>query len=129
MFSYDYSIEIFIVHICFSSEFFEQENKMLFKEYIEDLFLLWYRTKVKSRTYNNRLNSILKHFPYFYKQLVVDIQPIHVQKWQLKPSKDLKPSYVRSIQGLFSLAMDRAVVLELATSNPSKIIGNVKKQK
>lgn len=110
-------------------EFFEQENKMLFKEYMEDLFLPWYRTKVKSRTYENRLNSILKHFPYFYKLAVTDIEPIHVQKWQLKLSKNLMPSYVRTIQGLFSLAMDRAVILGLATSNPSKIIGNVKKQK
>ncbi|HAA9070649.1 TPA: tyrosine-type recombinase/integrase [Listeria monocytogenes] len=109
--------------------FLEQENKMSFKEYIEDLFLPWYRTKVKSRTYENRLNSILKHFPYFYKLAVDDIEPIHVQKWQLKLSKGLMPSYVRSIQGIFSLAMDRAVILGLATSNPSKVIGNVKKQK
>lgn len=41
----------------------------------------------------------------------------------------LSPSYVRSVQGLFSLAMDRAVVLGIAKTNPSKIIGNVKKQK
>ncbi len=33
------------------------------------------------------------------------------------------------MQGLFSLAMDRAVVLGLAKINPSKIIGNVKKVK
>lgn len=57
------------------------------------------------------------------------IEPIHVQKWQLSLMKNLKPSYVRSIQGLFSLAMDRAVVLGLAELNPSKVIGNVKKQK
>lgn len=54
---------------------------------------------------------------------------MHVQKWQLKLTKTLKPSYVRGIQGLFSLAMDRAVVLGLADSNPSKTVGNVKKQK
>ncbi|OJG83510.1 integrase [Enterococcus ratti] len=105
------------------------EDKMLFKAYIEELFLPWYRTKVKERTYNNRLNTVLKHFPYFYKLAVCDIEPIHVQKWQLKLSKNLQPSYVRAIQGLFSLAMDRAVVLGLAVTNPSKIVGNVKKQK
>lgn len=105
------------------------EDKMLFKAYIEELFLPWYRTKVKERTYNNRLNTVLKHFPYFYKLAVCDIEPIHVQKWQLKLSKNLQPSYVRAVQGLFSLAMDRAVVLGLAVTNPSKIVGNVKKQK
>ncbi|WP_142971117.1 site-specific integrase [Enterococcus faecium] len=110
-------------------EFVEAENKMSFKQFVEELFLPWYRTKVKTRTYENRLKTILKHFPYFYKLAVSDIEPIHVQKWQLKLSKTLKPSYVRSVQGLFSVAMDRAVVLGLTTTNPSKIVGNVKKQK
>lgn len=110
-------------------EFEAAENKMLFKQYVEELFLPWYRSKVKMRTYENRLHSVLKHFPYFYKLAVCDIEPIHVQKWQLKLSTNLKPSYVRSIQGLFSLAMDRAVILGIALTNPSKIIGNVKKQK
>ncbi|WP_373180066.1 tyrosine-type recombinase/integrase [Enterococcus durans] len=105
------------------------EDKMLFKDYVEELFLPWYRTKVKNRTYENRLKTILKHFPYFYKLAVSDIEPIHVQKWQLKLSTNLQPSYVRAVQGLFSLAMDRAVVLGIAVTNPSKIVGNVKKQK
>ncbi|MDF2791176.1 MAG: site-specific recombinase, phage integrase family, partial [Neobacillus sp.] len=34
-----------------------------------------------------------------------------------------------AVQGLFSIAMDRAVILGIATSNPAKVIGNVKKQK
>lgn len=80
---------------------------MRFKQYVEELFLPWYRSKVKTRTYENRLNSILKHFPYFYPMTVCDIEPIHVQEWQIKLSKNLKPSYLMSIQGFFSLAIDR----------------------
>jgi integrase len=110
-------------------ELTHSKDKMSFKQYVEELFLPWYKTKVKMQIYENRLNIILKHFPYFYKLAVCEIEPIHVQKWQLSLSKNLKPSYVRAIQGLFSIAMDRAVVLGIATSNPSKIIGNVKKQK
>jgi len=107
----------------------EQENEITFKEFIEDVFLPWYKTQVKERTYDNRLPTINKHLSYFSALKLRNIEPMHVQKWQLKLTKTLKPSYVRGIQGLFAMAMDRAVVLGLASSNPSKIIGNVKKQK
>lgn len=107
----------------------DTKDKMLFKHYILDIFLPWYKTRVKLRTYENRLPTVKKHFPYFYKLAVDDIEPIHVQNWQLELSKKFKPSYVRAIQGLFSVAMDRAIVLGIATTNPSKIVGNVKKQK
>ncbi|SFK14767.1 Site-specific recombinase XerD [Marinilactibacillus piezotolerans] len=110
-------------------ELVNNKNQMFFKQYTTELFLPWYKTRVKQRTYDNRVSSILKHFSYFYKLPVAEIEPLHVQKWQLELSKDLKSSYVRAVQGLFSIAMDRAVVLGLATENPAKIVGNVKKQK
>lgn len=106
-----------------------KQDIILFEEYTEKIFLPWYKTQVKIQTYENRLSIIEAHFKHFYKMSVDSIEPIHVQKWQLKLMNGLKPSYVRSIQGLFSLAMDRAVVLGLAELNPSKVIGNVKKQK
>lgn len=107
----------------------EQKDELTFEAFIRDVFLPWYKTQVKERTYDNRLPTINKHFVYFFPQKLRSIEPMHVQKWQLKLTKSLKPSYVRGIQGLFSLAMDRAVVLGLADSNPSKTVGNVKKQK
>ena len=110
-------------------ELVNNKEQMLFKQYTTEIFLPWYKTRVKQRTYDNRVSSIMKHFSYFYKLPVVDIQPLHVQKWQLELSKTLKSSYVRAVQGLFSIAMDRAVVLGLAKENPAKIVGNVKKQK
>lgn len=107
----------------------ETKEKMLFKDYIEEIFLPWYKTQVKIRTYENRLNSIKKHFSYFYKLPTNKIEPIHVQNWQSKLFETLSASYIRNVQGIFSIAMDRAVVLGLAEKNPSKIVGNVKKQK
>lgn len=107
----------------------EQENELEFDEFILDVFLPWYKTQVKERTYENRLPTINRHFKFFFPLNINSIEPMHVQKWQLKLMKTLKPSYVRGIQGLFSMAMDRAVVLGLAKENPSKIVGNVKKQK
>lgn len=106
-----------------------EKEGISFKEYVKSIFLPWYKTQVKKQTYENRVSIIETHFSYFYKHMVDDIEPIHVQKWQLKLCKKLKPSYVRAVQGMFSMAMDRAVVLGLAEENPSKIIGNVKKQK
>ena len=105
------------------------KDKMLFDYYIANIFLPWYKTQVKLRTYENRLTSTNKHFPYFYKMAVSEIEPIHVQSWQLKLSETLKSSYSRAVKGLFSVAMDRAIVLGITETNPSRIIGNVKKQK
>jgi len=110
-------------------ELAETKEKMTFEHYIHEIFLPWYKTKVKLQTYENRLPSINKHFSYFYKMAVCDIEPIHVQDWQLKLAKGLKPSYVRAVQGMFSVAIDRVIVLGITFTNPSKIIGNVKKQK
>ncbi len=107
----------------------EQENELKFEEFIRDVFLPWYKSQVKERTYENRVPTINRHFKFFFSLKINGIEPMHVQKWQLKLMKTLKPSYVRGIQGLFSMAMDRAVVLGLAKENPSKIVGNVKKQK
>ncbi|EPM6849844.1 tyrosine-type recombinase/integrase [Enterococcus faecalis] len=106
-----------------------EEAGMLFKDYLEDIFLPWYKTQVKFRTYENRLNSIRKHFSYFFQLPVNKIEPLHVQKWQSKLFETLSASYIRNVQGMLSIALDRAVVLGIANKNASKIVGNVKKQK
>ncbi len=103
--------------------------EMNFKEYIDTIFICWYKSQVTERTFLQRLNLVTKHFGYFDKFLVSEIQPIHVQRWQLKLLGKYSASYVRGIQGLFSIAMSRAVVLGICKDNPSKIVGNVKKQK
>lgn len=106
-----------------------KKESIKYQQYIESIFLQWYKTQVKKQTYENRYPLIELHFPHFYKLPVDLIEPIHVQKWQLKLLRTLKPSYVRIIQGLFSLSMDRAIILGLAKHNPSKIVGNAKDQK
>lgn len=108
----------------------EKQDDVLFQHFIEDIFLPWYKTQVKGRTYDNRLPTVRKHFTFFNNLITTEITPIHVQKWQLALSKKkYRSSYIRNVQGLFSMAMDRAVVLGLAENNPSKIVGNVKKTK
>ena len=70
-----------------------------------------------------------KHFAYFYNTSLSDITPLILQRWQLNATEKYSNQYVRGIQGLLSLAFDRAIVLGLMKENPSKIIGNVKKVK
>lgn len=58
-----------------------------------------------------------------------EIEPIHVQNWQLKLAKKFSPNYIRIVQGMLSVTFDRAIVLDLAKKNPSHMIGNIKSKK
>ena len=106
-----------------------EKKQPSFKQFIEEIYLPWYKTQVKESTYKNRLNTIEKHFKFFYRKKVSEIEPIHVQTWQLKLAKDYSPNYVRIIQGMLSLAFDRAIILGLAKKNPARMVGNIKSKK
>jgi len=102
---------------------------MSFKNFIEEIYLPWYKTQVKESSYKNRYSAIQKHFAYFYKMNTDKIKPIHVQSWQLKLAKEFSPNYVRIVQGMLCLAFDRAIILGLIDKNPARMIGNVKSKK
>lgn len=106
-----------------------EKKQPSFKQFIEEIYLPWYKTQVKESTYKNRLNTIEKHFKFFYRKKVNEIEPIHVQTWQLKLVKDYSPNYVRIIQGMLSLAFDRAIILGLAKKNPARMVGNIRSKK
>lgn len=106
-----------------------EKKQPSFKQFIEEIYLPWYKTQVKESAYKNRLNTIEKHFKFFYRKKVNEIEPIHVQTWQLKLAKDYSPNYVRIIQGMLSLAFDRAIILGLAKKNPARMVGNIKSKK
>lgn len=73
--------------------------------------------------------QLKKHFAFFYRKKVNEIEPIHVQNWQLKMAKDFSPNYVRVVQGMLCIAFDRAIILGLTKKNPARMIGNIKSQK
>lgn len=100
-----------------------------FKTFVEDIYLPWYKTQVKESTYKNRYSTIQKHFAYFYHKKVNEIEPIHVQTWQLKLAKEFSPNYVRIVQGMLAVAFDRAIILGLCERNPARMVGNVKSKK
>ena len=107
----------------------EKKNTVTFEQFIEEVYLPWYKTQVKESTYINRRVTIQKHFKYFYKMSTDEIEPINVQNWQLKMAKEFSPNYIRIVQGMLSIAFDRAIVLGLAKKNPSRMIGNIKSKK
>lgn len=112
-----------------AEELAADKKQITFKAFIEEIFLPWYKTQVKESTYRNRYSTIVKHFSHFYRRKVNEIEPIHVQSWQLKLAKEYSPNYVRIVQGMLAIAFDRAVILGLCKKNPSRIVGNVKYQK
>ncbi|GGD00342.1 site-specific integrase [Enterococcus wangshanyuanii] len=113
----------------FGKSAYSQNSTMLFEEFLNTIFLPYYKGRVKERTYTNRLNAIKMHFSFFFKMKLTGIKPIHIQKWQNELSENYENSYIRNIFGLFQMSLDRAVVLGMIPSNPAKVVGNVKKSK
>ena len=93
-----------------TEELTEKKQQLSFQQFIEATYLPWYKTQVKESTYLNRRSTIQKHFSYFYKMTVDEIEPINVQNWQLELAKEFSPNYIRIVQGILSIAFDRAVV-------------------
>lgn len=62
-----------------TDELEEKKNTVTFKQFIEEVYLPWYRTQVKESTYINRCSTIQKHFKFFYKMATDEIEPINVQ--------------------------------------------------
>ena len=112
-----------------AKELDEKKKTVSFQTFTEETYLPWYKTQVKESTYLNRYSTIQKHFAYFYKMATNEIEPIHVQSWQLELAKQFSPNYIHVVQGLLSLAFDRAIVLGIAKKNPSRMIGNIKSKK
>lgn len=112
-----------------TAELTEEKEQTSFKKFIEEIYLPWYETQVKESTYRNRYSTIQKHFAYFYRKKVDEIEPLHVQTWQLKMAKEFSPNYVRIVQGMLAVAFDRAIILGLSKKNPARMVGNIKSQK
>ena len=78
----------------------------------------WYKTQVKESTYLNRATTIKKHFSYFYKMETDEIEPIHVQNWQLKLAKDFSLITFVSYRECFPLHLTERSCLGLQRKTP-----------
>ena len=106
-----------------------QKDPPTFQTFLEEIYLPWYKTQVKESTYENRCSTAKKHFAYFYKKKINEIEAIHVQAWQLKMAEQFNPNYVRIVHGMLAIVFDRAVILGLCEKNPARMVGNVKSKK
>ncbi len=88
----------------------EPVNEMVFEEFTNEIFLQWYKSQVKERTYINRKYVIKDQFSYFYKYKVSQITIFHIQKWQIELINKYKPLYAREIFRQFSTVLNRAVI-------------------
>ncbi len=100
------------------------------KDFIEE-YLNWYKTQVRPATYINRESSIKKNITEVFGEYKLEqLTPIVIQKWQQGLiQKDLNQNYVRSLHIALSQIFERAVNLDIITSNPAKKAGNVKRKK
>lgn len=73
-----------------TEELADKKEDITFKKFIEEIYLPWYKTQVKESTYKNRYSTIQKHFAYFYKKKVSEIEAINVQTWQAQVGKTIQ---------------------------------------
>ncbi|WP_010293563.1 site-specific integrase [Clostridium senegalense] len=100
------------------------------KEFIAE-YLKWYKTQVRSTTYENRVSSINKNIIAIWGEYKIEqITPIAIQKWQHELlSNKLNQNYVRSLHISLSQILERAITLDIIKTNPAKKAGNVKRKK
>ena len=75
-----------------TEELTEKKQQLSFQQFIEETYLPWYKTQVKESTYLNRRSTIQKHFSYFYKMTVDEIEVIirTTQKHNNTPCRESK---------------------------------------
>lgn len=108
---------------------FLTNSSMSYGMFFKETFVPWYQGRVSETTFETRYSGMRKYFSYFFKYKLSEITPMDVQKWQNNLKKTLKNSYVRILFGMFSMSLERAVVLGIVPKNVAKVVGNVKKEK
>lgn len=104
-------------------------NQITFGDFCQQFFIPWYEGHVKKATFDSRVSVFRKQFKGFNKYFINKITPVDIQKWQIMMKSQVSNSYTRLVQCLLSLVFDRAIVLGFCEENPTKIVGNLKKEK
>lgn len=107
----------------------KKNSTMSYQEFYKTYYLPHYKQQVRDSTYENRVVSMNKHFKYFFKRKLKDINAPMIKKWQNTLAKEYASGYTRSIYGSFQKTLDLAVTLGLLQKNIAKQVGNVKKVK
>lgn len=104
-------------------------STMSYQEFYNTYYLPHYKQTVRISTYENRVVSMNKHFKFFFKRKLKDINAPIIKKWQNTLVNKYSRGYTRSIYGSFQKTLDLAVTLGLLQKNIAQQVGNVKKIK
>ncbi|MCT3192184.1 site-specific integrase [Lacticaseibacillus rhamnosus] len=104
-------------------------NEIRFSEFVDTLFLPWYKGRVKDYTYRTRKYCRDLNLKCFDNMLVSKITSADVMKWQNEFNARASNAYTRVNHCLLSQILKQAVVMGYAKENPAKIVGNVRKTK
>ena len=96
-----------------------------------NLYLEDSEARVKETTFQYKKYVILlKILPFFENLRLLDIEPIHIRRWQntlIKDEKKFKPTYLKSINNQLNAIFNYAVKYYKLPSNPAKICGSIGK--
>ncbi|PEJ68718.1 site-specific integrase [Bacillus wiedmannii] len=104
-------------------------SRLDYANYIEQLFLPDYKSRVQVTTYEARLPVFKKMVQYFGKYKLDSISNIDIQVWKNSLTDRFSQNYARMVYGLFSQTLEKAVNLGMIKSNRAKQVGSVPKEK
>lgn len=97
-----------------------------------ELYLEDSEARVKPTTFQHKKYVILlKILPFFEKMRLLDIEPIHIRRWQnslMKDEKNFKPTYLKSINNQLNAIFNYAVKYYKLPSNPVRLCGSMGKK-
>ena len=97
-----------------------------------ELYLEDSEARVKPTTFQHKKYVILlKILPFFEKMRLLDIEPIHIRRWQnslMKDKKNFKPTYLKSINNQLNAIFNYAVKYYKLPNNPVRLCGSMGKK-
>lgn len=111
------------------SDSYSNEN-MTFKDFRDQIYLDWYKSRVKPNTFNPRRYCLLKYFEVFEKKNMRDISVLDVQIFQNKLlSSGVCGSYINLLCSLMAGIWDRAKIFGFVEENPFRALGRIRVEK
>lgn len=101
-------------------------------ETLVELYLEDSKARVKPTTFEYKKYVItLKILPFFEKMRLLDIEPIHIRRWQnelITNDKNFSPTYLKTINNQLNAVLNYAVKYYKLPSNPARLCGAIGKK-
>lgn len=105
----------------------DSRENMSFKDFRDQIYMDWYKSRVKPNTFNPRRYCLLREFKDFENKNMRDVTVLDVQIFQNKLlSNKVCGSYINLLFSLMAGIWDRAKVFGLVDENPFRALGRVR---